>query len=211
MGGMSMARVWAGVGAKLRSGLSAERGSGNGSGTGAGTWRIATANGLLLSVYLVPAWLMAVLQIHGNPARGLFSTANIAATTFAANYLHLDAEGLMRFALFVALVKVTVVLFFACFVSLSIVGDAAHSDDRDELLHIGLALASILSVASMLVAWRFGEGEAMRLHATESLMLLAAVVVAAVDTRRPRADILEQAEPSEPLVQDNKTDVAAAA
>jgi hypothetical protein len=117
----------------------------------------------------------------------------------------------MRFALFVALAKVTVVLFFACFVSLSIVGDPAHGDDRDELLHLGLALASIFSVASMLVAWRFGEGEAMRLHATESLMLLAAVVVAAVDMPRPRAGISVPAEPAEPVVQDNKKDVAAAA
>lgn len=202
LGGISSATIWAGARLKLWPDASAER--------AAGTLRIATANGLLLSVYLVPAWLIAALHIYRNPARGLFDIANIAPTTFAANYLHLDAENLMRFALFMALAKVTVVLFFACFVSLSIVGAREHSADRDELLHIGLTLAGILSVASMLVAWRYREAEALRLHATETLMIVAAAVVAIVDAPRQPADIPAPATAAEPLIQDNK-DIAAAA
>lgn len=202
MGGISIARMWAGVRPRLWPENWLE--------SRVGTCRISTANGVLLAVYLVPAWLISALHIYNNPARGLFNTANIAFTTFAANYLHLDPEGLMRFALFVALVKITVIFFFACFVSLSVLGDETHSGDRDELLHFGLALASAVSIFSMLTAYRYGEAEALKLHATETLLIVAAAVVAIIDVPRPQADIPVSVQPAEALVQDNKGMSAAA-
>jgi hypothetical protein len=202
MGGISIARIWAEVRPKLWPDNWAQ--------SRVGTCRISTANGVLLAVYLVPAWMISALHIYNNPARGLFNAANIAFTSFAANYLHLAPEGLMRFALFVALVKITVVFFLACFVSLSVLGDETHGGDRDELLYIGLALASAVSVFSMLAAYRYGEAEAMKLHATETLMIVAAAVVAVIDVPRPQADIPVSVEPAEPLVQDNKGMSAAA-
>ncbi len=144
------------------------------------------------------------------PGRGLFDRANIASTTFAADYLHLEPEGLMRFALFVALAKMTVVLFFACFVTLSIIGDKEHRQDRDELLHIGLALAAVISVTSMLLAYHFGAAEALRLHATETLMIVAGCVVAIIDEPRQPADIDVSVEPAAPAVP-HKSDWSAAA
>jgi uncharacterized membrane protein YoaK (UPF0700 family) len=116
----------------------------------------------------------------------------------------------MRFALFVALLKMTVVLFFACFVSLSIIGDKEHRQDRDELLHIGLTLAAVISVASMLLAYHFGSTEALRLHATETLMIVAACVVAVIDEPRQPADIDVSVEPSAQPVP-HKSDWSAAA
>jgi cytochrome c oxidase subunit IV len=192
MGGILSARIWALVQPKLRaSAWAVSRDS---------DWRISTANSLLLAIYLMPAWLNAALHIYRNPARGLFDQANIASTTFAADYLHLEPEGLMRFALIVALAKMTVVLFFACFMSLSIIGDKEHRQDRDELLYIGLTLAAVISVASMLLAYFFGSAEALRLHATETLMIVAGCVVAIIDEPRQPADIDVSAETAELLV-----------
>ena len=67
-----------------------------------------------------------------NPGRGLFDRANIASTIFAATICIL-AGGLMRFAWLLALAKMTVVLFFACFADAVVIGDTEQGD-RDELL-----------------------------------------------------------------------------
>ncbi len=116
----------------------------------------------------------------------------------------------MRFALFVALAKMTVVFFLACFVSLSVIGDKNYRQDRDELLHIGLALAAFISVASMLLAYYFGSAEALRLHATETLMIVAGCVVAIIDEPRQPADTQASDEPAERPDQ-HKSDWSAAA
>ena len=47
----------------------------------------------------------------------------------------------------------------------------------DEALAIALAIGSVISFASMLMASQVGEAGALRLHATELLMLLGTAIV----------------------------------
>jgi len=152
-----------------------------------GKWRVATANGMLLACYLVPAWAFSVWKIWTAPVRGLFDVANLGPAIFAANMLQLAPPDLVRFALLVALIKFTVVVFFVAFIVFSLSSLQHEREEGAELLHVGLALAATVSIVSMALAWRFGEGEALRLHATESLMILSAAIVALVDVPQAAA------------------------
>lgn len=202
MGSASIAKVWAG----LRSSVSPDSWPAG----RAGNWRIAAANGALLAAYLVPAWTVAAARLYLDPVDGLFDDANVAFAILAGDHLQLAPGAFVRFALFLGLARIIVAVFFASFVWLSILGDETFHADRDECLHIGLTLAAVVSVAGMLLAYRFGEAEAMRLHATETLMIVAAAVVAIIDEPRRPADIPADARSADPLVQDNKDWPAAA-
>jgi len=58
----------------------------------------------------------------------------------------------------------------------------------DEALAVALAIGSVISFASMLMASQVGEIAALRLHATELLMLLGTAIVLLVE-RPPQPQI----------------------
>ena len=66
---------------------------------------------------------------------------------------------------------------------LTLRGKDRNRADGDEALVLALMLGAIVSVGSMLAASSVGEGEALRLHATEALMLLGGFVVFAIDSQ----------------------------
>jgi hypothetical protein len=90
----------------------------------------------------------------------------------------------VRVAWLLALGRLTVVAFFAIFLVLTTRASARKSGGSDETLAIALAIGSIISFASMVMASRVGEAAALRLHATELLMLLGTAVVMLCE--RPR-------------------------
>jgi hypothetical protein len=55
------------------------------------------------------------------------------------------------------------------------------SGGGDEALALALAIGSIISFASMVMASQVGETAALRLHATELLMLLGTAIVLLVE------------------------------
>jgi hypothetical protein len=147
---------------------------------------MASANGLLLGCYLVPAWSVVVWKIVTAPVRGLFDVANLGPAIFASDILRLMPVDMLRFAYLVALAKFTVIAFFIAAACFTLSSQPHEQEEGDELLHVALALASIVSTASMALAWWFGEGDALRLHATETLMILSAAIVAVIDLPAPR-------------------------
>jgi len=73
------------------------------------------------------------------------------------------------------------VAFFAVFL-LMIARDAIRkSGGCHEALAIALAIGSVISFASMIMASQVGETQALRLHATELLMLLGSAVLLLVE------------------------------
>ena len=159
------------------------------------SWRVATANAMLLACYLVPAWAWSVWKIWVAPMHGLFDDANLGAAIFATNILQLAPPDVVRFAMLIALLKFTVVVFFLAFVVFSLSSLEHEREEGRDLLHVGLTLASVISFVSTLLAWRFGEAEALRLHATETLMILSAAIVVIVDVpRSPAAEVPAPAE-----------------
>src|SRR5471030_3446027 len=98
-----------------------------------------------------------------------------------SDYLQLSAMTTVRFAWLLAFSKLTVVAFFATFLVLIARASIRKTGGCDEALAMALAIGSVISFASMLMASQVGEIQALRLHATELLMLLGTAIVLLVE------------------------------
>jgi hypothetical protein len=147
-----------------------------------GIWRLSALNGLLLACYFVPVWTTAALKIVLFPIRGLYERANISPAIFVSDYFQFSALGTVRFAWLLAMAKLVVVGFFAIFALLTARAALRKKGDGDEALAIALIFGSVLSFASMIMASHVGESAALRLHATELLLLLGGLILLVVDS-----------------------------
>jgi len=87
----------------------------------------------------------------------------------------------IRFAWLLALGRLTVVAFFALFVVLTVRAAIRKTSEGGEALGIALGIGSVISFGSMLMASQVGEVEALRLHATELLLMLGTAIVMVFD------------------------------
>jgi hypothetical protein len=103
--------------------------------------------------------------------------------------LHLAGVATVRLAWLLALGRLTVVAFFAVFLVFISRPSIRKSGGCDEALGMALAIGSIISFASMVMASQVGEIAALRQHATELLMLLGTAIVLLVERPpQPQAD-----------------------
>jgi hypothetical protein len=160
-------------------------------------WRISSFNGALLAAYFIPTWAIVAFQIMISPIQGLYERPNISLALFISDHLQLAAVTTVRFAWLLALGKFTVVAFFAIFLVLLTRASIRKSGGCDEALAMALAIGSVISFASMVMASQVGEAEALRLHATELLMLLGTAIVLLVE--RPVALQAERSVSSDDL------------
>jgi hypothetical protein len=144
-------------------------------------WRITTLNGLFLAAYFVPIWAISAFRIVIHPMLGIYERGNIGPVTFISDAFQFTTLGIVRFAWLLVVAKFVVVGFFSLFAVLT--WRDRNRADGDEALLLALMLGAIVSVGSMLAASSVGEGEALRQHATEALMLLGAFVVLAIDSQ----------------------------
>ncbi len=145
-------------------------------------WRISTFNGALLAAYFIPAWVIVAFRIMVSPIHGLYDRPNIAVAIFLGDHLHLSAGGAFRMAWLLALGKLTVVAFLGVFVVLITRPAIRRAGGCDEALSIALVVGCLISFCSMIMASRVGEIEALRLHATELLLMLGAAVLLAIES-----------------------------
>jgi hypothetical protein len=144
-------------------------------------WRISSFNGALLAAYFIPTWTIFSFKIIISPIHGLYERPNISVALFITDYLQLAALNTVRFAWLLALGKLTVVAFFAVFVILLTRASIRKTGGCDEALGIALGIGSLISFASMVLASQVGESAALRLHATELLLLLGTAIVLVVE------------------------------
>jgi hypothetical protein len=148
-------------------------------------WRISSFNGALLAAYFIPTWTIVAFKIMISPIHGFYERPNISVALFISDRLQLAAMTTIRLAWLLALGKLTVVAFFAIFLVLLTRAAIRKTGGCDEALAMALAIGSIISFVSMLMASQVGEPEALKLHATELLMLLGTAIVLLVE--RPAA------------------------
>jgi hypothetical protein len=144
-------------------------------------WRISTFNGALLAAYFIPTWTIVAFKIMISPIHGFYERPNISVALFVSDHLHLAAAGTVRFAWLLALGKLTVAAFFAVFLVFVTRASIRKAGGCDEALAIALTIGSLISFASMMMASQVGETAALRLHATELLMLLGTAIVLLVE------------------------------
>jgi len=144
-------------------------------------WRLGIFNGVMLACYFIPTWTISAFKIAMSPVRGMYEPANIAPAMFVSDHLSWSALGLARFAWLFALSKFLVAAFFLTFLLLVIREALSRKRGAEEALAFALTLGSLISFSSMLAASYVGEAAAVRLHATELMMLLAAGIVLLVE------------------------------
>ena len=140
-------------------------------------WRISSFNGALLAAYFIPTWTIVAFKIMISPIHGLYERPNISVALFASDHLQLAAMTTVRFAWLLALGRMTVVAFFAIFVVFLTRPSIRKAGGCDEALAMALAIGSVISFVSMLLASQVGESAAVKLHATELLLLLGTAIV----------------------------------
>jgi hypothetical protein len=145
------------------------------------SWRISSFNGVLLAAYFIPTWTMIAFKIMVSPIHGLYEQPNISVALFISDHLQLAALTTVRFAWLLALGRLTVVAFFVTFVAFISRPSIRKSGGCDEALAMALAIGSVISFASMMLASQVGETGALKLHATELLMLLGTAIVLLVE------------------------------
>lgn len=144
-------------------------------------WRIGSLNGALLAAYFVPVWGMIAYGIMFAPVHALYDQPNISAALYVSDHLHVAGMNLVRIAWLLALVRFAVIAFFAVFLALLCWPSTRKSGACDEALGIGLGVGSLFSFACMVMASQVGEAGALRLHATELLMMLGTAIVLVFD------------------------------
>jgi hypothetical protein len=120
-------------------------------------------------------------KIMVSPIHGLYERPNISVGLFISDHLQLAAITTIRAAWLLALGKLTVVAFFALFLILITRASIRKTGGGDEALAMALTIGSVISFASMVMASQVGEVQALRLHATELLMLLGTAIVLLVE------------------------------
>ena len=144
-------------------------------------WRISSFNGALLAAYFIPTWTIVAFKIMVSPIHALYERPNIAVGLFISDHLQLTGVTTVRVAWLLALGKLTVVAFFVLFLAFIVRAAIRKTGSGDEALSIALAIGSVISFASMVMASQVGETQALRLHATELLMLLGTAIVMLVE------------------------------
>jgi uncharacterized membrane protein YjfL (UPF0719 family) len=144
-------------------------------------WRLSSFNGALLAAYFIPVWSIIAFRIMLSPVHGLFERPNISIALFVSDTLQLSAMGTVRVAWLLAVARLTVAAFFAIFLLLTSVPRVRKAGGCNEALAIALAFGSLISFASMVLASQVHEIEALRLHATELMLLLGTAIVLLVE------------------------------
>ncbi|MGN1290098.1 MAG: hypothetical protein ACI4XG_26465 [Bradyrhizobium sp.] len=162
-------------------------------------WRISSFNGALLAAYFIPVWTIIAFSIMVSPIHGLYERPSVSFALYASDYLHLGKMATVRLAWLLALARITVVAFFTVFLVMSAFSPLRrNSSGADEALAVALCLGSVLSFASMMMASKVGEAEAMRMHASELLMLLGTAIVMLFETSPKQAAVTRAAEAGAP-------------
>jgi hypothetical protein len=162
-------------------------------------WRISTFNGALLAAYFIPTWTIIAFRIMVAPVHGFYERPNVSVALFLSDHLQLAAMSTIRFAWLLALGKLTVVAFFAVFLVLITRPSIRKAGGCDEALGMALAIGAAISFGSMLMASRVGESAALRLHATELLLLLGTAILLLIERPAPPEAMSEQSAGREEL------------
>jgi hypothetical protein len=148
-------------------------------------WRLSSLSGVLLAGYFIPTWAAIAWEFIVSPVRGLFERPSVSLALYVTDYLQLPTMTAVRFAWLLALGRLTVVAFFALFLVLAVRGIIRRHSGGGEALAIALTVGSVISFACMLMASQVGEIQALRLHASELLVMIGTGIVMLFDAPAP--------------------------
>ncbi len=142
---------------------------------------LGSVNAALISLYFVPIWGGDALKALTSPFHGFEDRVHATAATYFRQLFDFGLDGLVRTSNVLAGIKFVVAIAFAAYLIDFARALVARREPNRETLDVALVLAG---TAIMIWAWpALGSGEAglIRLHATQFLLLIGAMIVIMVE------------------------------
>lgn len=143
--------------------------------------QIGQVNTVLIGIYFVPVWGLAGFKTLTSYVHGLDDRAQFLIATFYHRLLDLEPASLVRVAAaFGGLKLIAASAFLACMIGfVRTLVTTRNPDDETTDLCLILALATVL--LSAIPALASGDGELIRLCATQFLLIVGAGIIVGVE------------------------------
>jgi len=142
---------------------------------------LGSANVALISLYFVPVWGGDALRAMISPFHGFEDRVHATAAIYFRQLFDFGLDGLVRTSNVLAGIKFVVAIAFVAYLIDFARAIVMRREPNRETLDVALVLAGS---AIMIWAWpALGSGEAalIRLHATQFLLLIGAMIVIMVE------------------------------
>jgi hypothetical protein len=142
---------------------------------------LGSVNLALVSLYFFPLWGRGALRALVSPYNGLEDRAQAAAAIYLRQLFDLGSSSLVTIAHVLAGIRLVVAMAFACYLIEFARSLAVRREVDRDTTDVVLILAVIGVALSALSALALGDAAAMRLAATQTLMVAGAITIVAVE------------------------------
>ena len=149
--------------------------------------RLGSVNLALLSIYFIPVWGRDAIRALISPYNGLEDRVHAAAATYFRQLFDLGANGLVLTSQAFAGIKLVIAAGFVAYAIEFARAWVMRRDVEQETQEVALTLAVVGMVIWALPALALGDGELIRLYATQMLLVAGAVIVITVERHIERA------------------------
>jgi len=139
--------------------------------------RLGAVNAALISVYFGPVWGRDALRALTSPFYGFQDRAHAVAASYYRALFDFGLDGLVRTASLLSGLKFVIAIGFFAYLIDFARGLAVGREPNRETLDTVLVLAAVAIMFSAWPALGSGDGDLIRLYATQFLLLTGAMIV----------------------------------
>jgi len=143
--------------------------------------RLGSVNLALLSIYFVPTWGRDAVRALISPYYGLEDRVHTAAAVYFRQLFDFGINGLVLTSHVLAGLKLVIAAGFVAYAIEFARAWATGRDAERETVDVVLTLAVVGIVIWALPALALGDGELLRLYATQMLLVSGAIIVITVE------------------------------
>ena len=143
--------------------------------------RLGAVNFALVAIYFVPAWGVDALRVLRSPFAGFEDRAHAAAASAIRHVFDLGLEGLLRTSNLLAGTKLVVTAGFVAYLIEFSRALVMGREPNRETTDIVLLAAAVSVVLWSVPALSLDDVGLIRLHATQLLLIVSAVVVITIE------------------------------
>lgn len=143
--------------------------------------RLGMVNLALVSLYFVPVWGHDAFRALVSPYGGFENPAQTAAATYFRELFDLGLAGLIRTGEILAVIKLVIAAAFVAYLIEFCRALVRGREANRETVDVVLVLALLAIPLWLAPAFTLGDAAALRLQATQFLLLMSAAVVIMID------------------------------
>ncbi len=149
--------------------------------------RLGLVNFALVSAYFVPVWGHEALRVLTSPYNGFEDRAQAVAASYFRELFDLGLAGLLRTSELLAGLKLVIAAAFVAYLIEFARALATRREPNRETVDVVLLLAVAGAMVWFLPALKLGDGDLVRLQATQLLLLLGAAIVILIERQIEQA------------------------